>query len=142
MKRRHESGYILIGVIFLITLMLIALAVAAPRIGTQIKRDREEELVHRGRQYVRAIQLYYRRFGRYPASIDQLENTNNLRFLRKKYVDPITGKDEWKVIAFGQQKIKQPPAYLKGTPGQPGTGGAGMSPASGLGGSTTPGGLS
>src|ERR1019366_6246371 len=35
---------------------------------------------------------------RYPASIDELENFNNRRYLRRKYVDPMTGKDEWRLI--------------------------------------------
>jgi len=55
------------------------------------------------------LQLYFRKFGRYPSSIDQLENTNNLRFLRKRYKDPITGTDEWKLIRLGQAHPKQRP---------------------------------
>jgi type II secretory pathway pseudopilin PulG len=117
MRRNRESGYVLIGVLVLVTLMMIALAAVAPAIGTQIKRDREDELVRRGKQYTRAIQLYYRKFGRFPASIEQLENTNNIRFLRRKYIDPITGKDEWRLIRFGQAKPKQLPAWQKGSAG-------------------------
>lgn len=133
-SRRRERGYILIVIIFLVTLIAVALAAVAPAIGTQIKRAREEELVHRGKQYTRAIQLYFRKFGRYPASIDQLENTNNLRFLRKKYVDPMTGKDEWKLIRFGQAKPKKPPAWMKtGVAGGGIKGGAGAgAPQSGI----------
>ena len=116
-RRRREDGYMLIVIIFLVTLIAVALAAVAPAIGTQIKREREEELVHRGKQYRRAIQLYFRKFGRYPASIEQLENTNNLRFLRKKYTDPITGKDEWKLIRFGQAHPKLRPAWMKGATG-------------------------
>ena len=57
-----------------------------------IQRDKELETIHRGEQYRRAIQLYYRKFQRYPTSIDQLVNTNQIRFLRKKYTDPLTGQ--------------------------------------------------
>src|SRR5262245_7536471 len=107
MRRHSERGYVLIGILVFLTLMMIALAAIAPAIGTQIKRDREEELVRRGKQYTRAIQLYYRKFGRFPATVEELENTNNIRFLRRKYSDPITGKDEWRLIRFGQAKPKQ-----------------------------------
>ncbi len=105
-SRQSESGYILLAVLFMLVLILIALAVAAPRVAADIQRDREAELIHRGKQYTRAIKLYYKKFGRYPSSIDQLENTNNIRFLRKRYVDPMTGKDDWKIIHFGEAHVK------------------------------------
>src|SRR5580704_6220740 len=60
--------------------------------------------MHRGKQYTRAIQLYYRKFNAYPPNIDALVKTNNIRFLRKRYIDPVTGKDDWKPILFGQNK--------------------------------------
>jgi type II secretory pathway pseudopilin PulG len=116
-RSRHESGYVLIGILVFMTLMMIAFAAIAPAIGTQIKREREDELIRRGKQYTRAIQLYYRKFGRFPASVEQLENTNNIRFLRRKYIDPITGKDEWRLIRFGQAKPKQLPAWQTGKSG-------------------------
>jgi type II secretory pathway pseudopilin PulG len=145
MRRHSERGYVLIGVLVFMTLMMIAVAAIAPRIGTQIKRDRENELVRRGNQYVRAIQLYYRKYGRFPANVEQLENTNNIRYLRRRYIDPITGKDEWRLIRFGQAKPKQLPAWQKGKSGGgitsasamsstgtgvSGTGSAGSSPGS------------
>jgi len=37
-------------------------------------------MIHRGTQYTRAIRLYYKKNGRYPAKIEDLENTNNQRF--------------------------------------------------------------
>ena len=102
-----QSGYILLAVLFLVALVLLSLAVAAPRIAKSIQRDRELELIHRGEQYKRAIKLYYRKFGSYPSSIEQLENTNNIRFLRKRYTDPMTGKDDWKIIHFGQAHVRR-----------------------------------
>jgi hypothetical protein len=39
---------------------------------------------------MRAIQRYYRKFGRYPSRLEDLENTNNIRFLRKRYKDPMS----------------------------------------------------
>jgi type II secretory pathway pseudopilin PulG len=105
---RHdpESGYVLLAVIFLTVVLLISLAIAAPKIATEIQRDKDLETIHRGEQYRRAIQLYYRQFGAYPASIDQLVSTNNVRFLRKRYTDPETGKDDWKPVPFGQAHVR------------------------------------
>ena len=122
-RKPSEDGFMLLAVICLLALMMIALAVAAPRIAADIKRDREVETMHRGKQYTRAIQLYYRKFHRYPPNLDALVKTNETRFLRKKYIDPTTGKDEWKPVMFGQNKT---PAAM-GFFGQPlmGTGGAG-----------------
>jgi type II secretory pathway pseudopilin PulG len=128
MRRRQpqaESGYVLLAVLFMVVLILIALAVAAPRIAADIQRDREDELIHRGKQYTRAVKLYYKKFGRYPSSIDQLEKTNNIRFLRKRYVDPMTGKDDWKIVHFGEAHVK--PMGLFGQPIQnAGTAGSSM----------------
>ncbi|MFY9937967.1 MAG: type II secretion system protein [Silvibacterium sp.] len=146
-RTNSEAGYILLAVLFLVALILLSLAVAAPRIAKSIQRDKELELIHRGEQYKRAIKLYYRKFGSYPASIDQLENTNNIRFLRKRYTDPMTGKDDWKIIHFGQAHVQtlglfgQPIATAGGGPGGVaggiGTGGIGAA-TGGLGSAGTP----
>ena len=101
-----ESGYILIGVIFFVALVLLSLAVAAPKVAAAIQRDRELELVNRGEQYKRAIKLYYKKFGSYPGTMEQLEKTNNIRFLRKRYLDPLTGKDDWKLIHMGEAHLR------------------------------------
>lgn len=142
-RKRSEEGFILLAVIILLVLFVIAMAVAAPRIAASIQRDREVETMHRGKQYIRAIQLYYRKFHAYPPNIDALVKTNEIRFLRKRYLDPMTGKDDWKPIHFGQNKA---PIAL-GFFGQPlgGTGGAvlaGTGPSGGNGypGASNPGG--
>ena len=104
----------LVFVILLAALMLIALAVAAPVLTKQLRRDKEVESAHRANEYVRAIRLYYRKFKTYPPSIDALENTNNVRFLRKQYIDPLTGKADWRIIHVGENKTT-----VKGFFGQP-----------------------
>jgi len=107
-QSRSPKGYILLSVMLLMTLMLVALSVEIPRISQQIKRDKEEELIHRAQEYTRAIKKFYRKFGRYPLSIEQLENTNNMRFLRKRFKDPMTGKDDWRIIHVGEAILKVP----------------------------------
>ena len=126
-NRAGEQGYILLAVLFLVTMVLIALALAAPKMAADIERDREVEMVHRGQQYVRAIKLYYKKFGSYPPNMDALVKTNQIRFLRKRYKDPMTGKDDWHLIHFGENKT---PSY--GFFGQP-LGGTGGSPVAGIG---------
>ena len=107
--RRHcdgaEDGYVLVAVIFMMALLVLSLSVAVPRVKEDIQRDHELEAIHRGKQYVRAIQLYYRKFHRYPPDANALENSDGIRFLRKRYTDPITGKDDWQPIPFGQNKV-------------------------------------
>jgi len=102
---RRQRGYVLLAVLLVLVLILLAATAAAPRLAQQIRRDREQELIHRGTQYARAIQRYYKKFGRYPASIQQLEETNNLRFLRRRYKDPMTEKGEWRLIHVGEAKV-------------------------------------
>lgn len=115
-ERKGEEGYVLIGVLFLVFLVLVALSIAAPRMAASIERDREVEMQHRAKQYVRAIKMYSKKFqGAYPPTLEALEKQNGLRFLRKRYKDPMTGKADWKVIHFGQNKM--PTAY--GFFGQP-----------------------
>ncbi|MGC2695426.1 MAG: hypothetical protein WA738_06505 [Candidatus Angelobacter sp.] len=110
-KRKNSSqrGYILLGLMLTVTLILIALALEAPRIAQQIKREKEEELVHRGKDYATAIKRFvHKSGGQYPLSVDQLENTNHIRFLRKKYKDPMTGESDWKMVHGGEAEIKIP----------------------------------
>ena len=95
----------LLAVVIMVALVLIALAVAAPVVARDLRRDKEIESQHRMQQYVRAIQLYQRKFpNQYPASIKVLEGTNNIRYLRHQYVDPLTGKTDYKLIHQGEQK--------------------------------------
>ena len=116
-----EEGYILVAVIFMLAILVIAMSVAAPRIAKSIQRDREWETMHRGKQYARAVKLYYKKFGSYPPSVDALVKTNEIRFLRKKYLDPTTGKEEWKPVRYGQNKAPTAMGFF----GQP-LGGTGM----------------
>ena len=153
--RPSEEGYILVAVIFMLAILIITMAVAAPKVAKEIQRDRELETMQRGKQYMRAVRMYYKKFNAYPPSVDVLlkaPGAVSLRFLRKKYVDPTTGKDEWKPIHFGQNKAPTAMGFF----GQPLTGtsvagvGAGgvagasapgssfMSSSGSIGGSTTP----
>jgi hypothetical protein len=123
----------LLVAVFLVALLVISLSVSAPKIAKSLQRDHDLETFHRGMQYRRAIQLYYRKFHAYPPNVDALVNTNDIRFLRKKYTDPVTGKDDWKPVLFGQNKTPTAMGFF----GQPLSGGAtsiaGTGPSGGVG---------
>jgi type II secretory pathway pseudopilin PulG len=132
-SKPSEEGYVLLAVMFLLVLLTISLAIALPKMSKEIQRDRELETMQRGKQYIRAIRLYYKKFGAYPPNVDALvKPTNNIRFLRKKYVDPTTGKEDWKPIRYGQNKCPTAMGFF----GQPLAGstiaGTGSSSSSGL----------
>jgi type II secretory pathway pseudopilin PulG len=101
---QDEQGYVLLTLLLMVAVMGIVAATLVTSIKFDIQRDREEEMIHRGVQYSRAIRAYYKKFGRYPMTLENLENTNQMRFLRKRYKDPITGKD-FKLLHFGEVKM-------------------------------------
>jgi type II secretory pathway pseudopilin PulG len=95
-----------------IAVLTIMLSVAMPVWRHEMQREREAELVFRGEQYMRAIDLFQRKYaGALPPTIDVLVNE---RFLRKKYKDPMTEDGEFRIIAAGAQQ----------QPGSPQPGGA------------------
>jgi type II secretory pathway pseudopilin PulG len=103
-RRANQSGYVLMVIMFMVVLLIVGLLATAPAIKTQIQRDREAEMIHRGAQYSRAIKKYFKKFGRYPGTLSQLENTNNIRFLRKQYKDPMSADGKWKLLHVGDVK--------------------------------------
>jgi len=70
---------------------------------TAAVRERETELLHVGNEYRKAIERYYLAGPRqYPRSLADLLKDNRqpgtVRHLRRIYVDPITGKDDWGLV--------------------------------------------
>ena len=112
--RRGESGYILLLLMLAVTVMAIAAVAVLPSITQQVKRDREEEMIHRGVQYSRAIRIFFKHFGRYPTRIEELEKTNNLRFLRKRYKDPVNKGEDFRLLHYGEVQLFPGGAALLG----------------------------
>jgi hypothetical protein len=99
--RRGESGYALLFVIFLVASIMLFAAAANPNALTQGRRQKEEEMIWRGNQYVRAVSLFYRKNGRYPQNLEELAKPNaaNVHFLRKAYAEPMNSADgSWRLI--------------------------------------------
>jgi hypothetical protein len=97
-RRESEGGYALLMVFLMAAIVALMLYQQLPRVAFESERDKEQLLIDRGEQYTRAIQLYYLANNRqYPTSLDDLEKREK-RFLRRRYKDPYTGKDEWRII--------------------------------------------
>ena len=132
--RRAERGYAMAALLVTLGVMSVVMGMAMPVWRTVVQREKEEELVFRGRQYARAIQLYQRKFAAtYPASVDLLVEQ---KFLRKKYRDPMTKSGEFEILYQGTLAQRQAAAAGSGaaSPGQqPGAGRSGaagqMTPA-------------
>jgi type II secretory pathway pseudopilin PulG len=104
-----QRGYALAALLVSIAVMTLLMSIAMPVWRTQAQREKEAELVFRGEQIARGINLYTRKMGggNFPPSIDVLVQG---RFLRKKYKDPMTEDGEWDLILAG-----------RGVPGEGGT---------------------
>jgi len=100
-RRNSESGYALLFVFAMAATAAVMLYMELPRVAFEAQRDKEQLLIDRGEQYSRAIQLFVRKNNRFPTDIEALENTQSIRFLRKRYKDPMTGKEDWRLIHVG-----------------------------------------
>ena len=99
-RRQRDGGYLLLAIMLMMAFMIItATYYVAPRMVQQIKRDREEEMIHRGTEYARAIKKFYKKNGRYPASLDDLDK-GQIRYLRKRFKDPLTKDGKWKLLNY------------------------------------------
>ncbi|HKW58006.1 MAG TPA: hypothetical protein VJN42_11680 [Candidatus Acidoferrum sp.] len=104
-RNRKQGGYALLLVLFLTALVLIGSMSIGLRVLTEGRRQKEQEMIWRGKQYTRGIKLYYRKFGRFPTSLDNLtlpSGPDNLRFMRRRYEDPMNKQDgSWRLIYVG-----------------------------------------
>jgi hypothetical protein len=101
---KSQRGFALLMVLFLTTVVLLGAMVAAPYVRTEAQREKEQEMIWRGKQYVRGVKLYYRKMGRFPTSVDDLTKPKlgSLRFMRQAYKDPMNKADgTWRFIYVG-----------------------------------------
>src|SRR5271165_705494 len=98
--RRGESGFAMLLVFVMAAVIAISMYYEMPRVAFESQRMREQLAIDRANEYKRAIQLFYRKYRTYPQNLDDLETTRNIRFLRRRYKDPLTGKD-WRLVHVG-----------------------------------------
>jgi type II secretory pathway pseudopilin PulG len=105
--RLTPHGFTYIGLLIFIALIGVALAGTGMVWHTESRRAKESELLFIGHQYRGAIARYYESTSglpkKYPRTIEDLLKDNRFpgarRYLRKVYVDPMTGKAEWGIVA-------------------------------------------
>jgi type II secretory pathway pseudopilin PulG len=138
--RGQPNGYAMVVLLISLSIMAIMMTVVMPVWRQTARREKETELVFRGEQYARAINLLQRKsVGALPPSIDFLVEQ---KFLRKKFKDPITNDDFAPVLLSvaapqGGAPGSQPGggASPSGSPGA----GRGAAPTTGATGGSTPG---
>jgi type II secretory pathway pseudopilin PulG len=91
----------MVAIVIFIAILTILIAAVGPSISAIMRREREEELLFRGKQYARAIALFQRRYGRYPTSLKEMYE-NRPRVIRKLWKDPMCNCDNWKLLIQGQ----------------------------------------
>jgi hypothetical protein len=96
-----QGGFAYLMALFMMVALIIASQVAVRNVLIEGRREREDETIWRGQQYVHAIRLYYRKTGHYPSTLDDLKKgMPELHFLRyAAYKDPMKKDDgAWRFI--------------------------------------------
>lgn len=111
-----NKGYTLLILLFAVSLITIGLLIALPVWQTQIQREKEEELIFRGKQFTEAIRLYQtKKPGQYPSSLEELVEE---KCLRRLFLDPMTTHGEWNIILPYQRgatsRTRRPPPRQRG----------------------------
>jgi type II secretory pathway pseudopilin PulG len=98
-QKLDDGGYIMVALLIGIAVSAVWMGAMLPAWRHQAVRQKEAELVFRGEEYARAIALYWRKNNQtLPPNFDVLVSQ---RYLRKKYLDPITGKEFLAVGGIG-----------------------------------------
>ena len=99
----NAAGFTYIGILFAVALAGIAMTLTAQVWRTNSQRAKEEQLLFAGGQIAQAIGRYYLQgpngVRQFPRSLDDLlqdkRHPELRRYLRRVYVDPMTGKPDW-----------------------------------------------
>lgn len=111
---RRTAGFTYLALLFAVAIGGVGLAAAATFWSTDIRRDKEEELLFIGEEFRRAIALYYYRtpgpVRQYPATLAELLEDSRYpgtqRYLRRLYRDPMTGAADWGLILTPDGRIQ------------------------------------
>ena len=114
----------MVGVVIAIAILTILIAAVGPTISTILQRDKETELIFRGKQYARAIAAFQIRYNRYPNELKELSEVKP-HSIRKLFTEPMCNCDDWQVIFAGSAEAVP---MGQGGPNLPGGGLPGQGP--------------
>lgn len=110
----NHEGSVLLFVLVAVTILGLMAGIAGSTWKTITQRAKEEELLWRGNQYRKAIGAYYTaghagKQGIFPQTLEQLlrdpRMVGAVRYLRRLYLDPLTGKD-WIPVTDSTGRIR------------------------------------
>jgi len=127
---RSQAGYALIATIGALTVMLILITGILPSVAQEVQREREAEMLFRGRQIVGALVQYNQLCQRFPAACQSggvrwgnvvyprslrelaeginLRTTSRARLLRPSVLkDPMNKNGPWKTVGFGDPVLEE-----------------------------------
>jgi len=103
--RGARRGFSYVGLLILVAVLGVAMAATGDFWQIASRREKEIQLLFVGDQFRRAIKRYRQQPGtarHYPSSLDDLlldpRFPNPHRYLRRIYVDPITGTADWGLV--------------------------------------------
>jgi type II secretory pathway pseudopilin PulG len=121
----REAGFTYLWTLFAVALMGVGMMLGAELWATTVKREREADLIHAGRQFRDAIGRYYESTPggakQYPPSLEELMQDSRFpalrRHLRKVFADPVTGKPDWGLVRINGRIVgvhsRSPDAPMK-----------------------------
>jgi type II secretory pathway pseudopilin PulG len=103
---RRQAGFTYLAVLALVALLGAVVGVTADVWHTTMQREKERQLLFVGQQFRKAIERYYLNSppGQwlYPATLEDMIQDPRYpdirRYLRRIWIDPVTGKADWDLL--------------------------------------------
>lgn len=96
--KKHEGGYLLIGVMLYMIFLGLTMSGYASVWSTTARIENEEQLKFCLKEMRRGIEKYKIKNGNNPGTLQELVNG---KYIRKIYIDPFTKEKNWKIIEEG-----------------------------------------
>lgn len=100
--QHSQQGFTYLMALFAVAIVGLTLALTGQVWHTEVRREKEVELLFVGGEFRQAIRCYYQNNGQYPQRLEDLlkdpRQPTTVRYLRKIYPDPITGTKSWGLV--------------------------------------------